>query len=81
MKRKMGISEQRSVWRTKDKGLKMQDRVIYEIHLKCIIVRKEKEMSRNLSHCYSNELRRYQLSALCPNENDSVSTERCLRNS
>lgn len=52
--RKMRVSEDRLVrWRTKDKGLKMEDRVIYEIHLKCIM--EWKEMSRNLSHCYLNE--------------------------
>lgn len=39
-------------------GLKMEDRLIDETHLKCIIEWKEKEMSRNPSHCYSNELRK-----------------------
>lgn len=29
-----------------------------ETHLKCIIETEEKEMCRNLSHCYSNELRK-----------------------
>lgn len=60
------------LWMTlceKQGGLKMEASVTDEIHLKCIIEWKEKEMSRNLSHC-SNELR--QISGLCPNGNVSV---------
>ena len=41
--------------------------MIDEIHLKCIIERKDKEMSRNPSHCYSNELSLYQISGSCFN--------------
>lgn len=46
-----------------EKGrVKMEDSVIDEIHLKCII--EWKEMSR--SPFYSNETRLYQISGLCP---------------
>lgn len=46
-----------------EKGrVKMEDSVIDDIHLKCII--EWKEMSR--SPCYSNETRLYQISGLCP---------------
>lgn len=58
----------------KKSSVKMEDRVIDEIHLKCIIEWKEKEMS----HCYSNELRLYHISCLCAERFDySFSSAYC----
>lgn len=43
---------------------RVKDSVIDEIHLKCRIEWKEKEISR--SPPYSSEMRLYQISGLCP---------------
>lgn len=54
-----------------EKGrVKMEDSVIDEIHLKCII--EWKGMRR--SPCHSNETRLYQISGLCPD-----GTFRCVQ--